>query len=123
LASGQQPAAFSGGRRDQATHVLLSLYRQVYSYSRDHGIDHWYAAMERPLARSLLRMNIAFKEIGPLTDHYGPVVPYLAHLHEVESQVAASNPALLAWLQQPQSDCDYAGFHHKTEFAPMRPLG
>lgn len=120
LAPGLPPAAFSGDRRDQATHVLLSLYRQVYSYSRDHGIDHWYAAMERPLARSLLRMNISFKEIGPVTDYYGPVAPYLAHLHEVESQVAASNPALLAWLQQPESDLERAGCVHKTGFATIR---
>ncbi len=123
VASGQPHAANAGDRRDQAAQVLLALYRQVYLYSRAHGIDHWYAAMERPLARSLLRMNIAFKEIGPLTDYYGPVAPYFANLHEVESQVAASNPALLAWLQQPKSDRDCAGFRQKPEFTPMRACG
>lgn len=122
-ASGQSHAASSGDRRAQAAQVLLSLYRQVYLYSRAHGIDHWYAAMERPLARSLLRMDIAFKEIGPLTDYYGPVLPYLANLHEVESQVAASNPALLVWLQQQSSDRDYPGFSPTTEFAPLRAQG
>ena len=123
LASGQPHTAHSGDRRGQALEVLLSLYRQVYRYSRANGIDCWYAAMERPLARSLLRMNIAFKEIGPLTDYYGPVAPYLANLHEVESQVEARDPALLTWLQHPQADYVYGGLGQKTEFAPLRAQG
>jgi N-acyl amino acid synthase of PEP-CTERM/exosortase system len=110
LTSGQARAGLPGNRRDEASQVLLSLYRQLYLYSRANGIDHWYAAMERPLARSLLRMNIAFREIGPQTDYYGPVAPYLAHLHEVEAQVAAHNPGLLAWLQQAGQDEDSAEF-------------
>lgn len=97
--AGLSDSGLAGGRRDGASQVLLSLYRQLYLYSRAHGIEHWYAAMERPLARSLLRMNIAFREIGPPTDYYGPVAPYLAHLNEVESHVGACNPMLLAWLQ------------------------
>jgi len=123
-ASGQPPTGLSGAKRDDAAQVLLSLYRQVYLYSRANGIDYWYAAMERPLARSLLRMNIAFKEIGPLTDYYGPVVPYLSNLQELESQIAARHPALLAWLQHPQPDvdCNYAGLGQKAGFAPLRAL-
>jgi N-acyl amino acid synthase of PEP-CTERM/exosortase system len=110
LTSGKARAGLPGDRRDEASQVLLSLYRQLYLYSRAKGIDHWYAAMERPLARSLQRMNIAFREIGPQTDYYGPVAPYLAHLHEVEAQVAAHNPGLLAWLQQAGQDEDSAEF-------------
>ena len=122
--SGQPHTVLSGGKRDEAAQVLMSLYRQVYLYCRANGIDHWYAAMERPLARSLLRMNISFKEIGPLTDYYGPVVPYLSNLQELESQIAASHPALLTWLQHPQSDVgyNYAGFREKAGFAPLRAL-
>ena len=108
LASGRPRAWRAGDRRDGAAQVLLSLYRQVYVYSRAHGIDHWYAAMERPLARSLLRMSIAFREIGPQTDYYGPVAPYLANLHEVESHVSKRNPTLLAWLQQPARQAESA---------------
>ena len=134
LASERPRAGPSGDRRDEASQVLLSLYRQVYLYSRAHGIDHWYAAMERPLARSLLRMDITFKEIGPQTDYYGPVAPYLSNLHEVELQIAARNPTLLAWLQHPEPDDDYgysygynygygygyAGFSQKKEHTPLR---
>ena len=124
VSPGQPRSGISGDRRDEAAQVLLCLYRQMYQYSRANGIDYLYAAMERPLARSLLRMNISFKEIGPLTDYYGPVFPYLSDLQELELQVAESHPALLAWLQHPQPDVNhnYAAFGQKAGFAPLRAL-
>jgi len=100
VTAGQACAVSPGVRRDDASKVLLTLYRQMYAYSRANDISHWYAAMERPLARSLMRMNIAFRAIGPQTDYYGPVAPYLASLQEVEAQVEARDPGLFAWLQQ-----------------------
>ena len=100
VTAGLQHTVFPGARRDDAAQVLMTLYRQMYAYSRANDIGHWYAAMERPLARSLLRMNIAFKAIGPQIDYYGPVAPYLASLQEVEAQVGARDPGLLAWLQE-----------------------
>ena len=70
----------------------------MYAYSRKNGIRHWYAVMERPLARSLLRLNFAFKAIGPQTDYYGPVMPYLADIRELgsASRSAASRASKLA---------------------------
>jgi N-acyl amino acid synthase of PEP-CTERM/exosortase system len=98
----QNTAVFAGDRRCEAPQILLSLYRQMYAYSREHGIGHWYAAMERPLARSLLRLDFAFRPIGPQIDYYGPVEPYVADLRKLEAQVGARRPALLAWLQEPE---------------------
>lgn len=98
----QNQAAFAGERRHEAPQVLLSLYRQMYAYSRENGIRHWYAAMERPLARSLLRLNFAFRSVGPEADYYGPVAPYIADLRELEAQVGARRPELLQWLQTPE---------------------
>jgi N-acyl amino acid synthase of PEP-CTERM/exosortase system len=98
--AGQKIARSPGEKRHEAPEILMNLYRQMYAYSRAHGIEHWYAAMERPLARSLRRMSIAFRPIGPQTDYYGLVTPYLASVQELESQVGARNPRLLAWLQQ-----------------------
>ena len=95
-------AHIAGERRHDSPQILLSLYRQMYAYSRKNGIRHWYAAMERPLARSLLRLNFAFKAIGPQTDYYGPVVPYLADIRELEAQVGARHPGLLSWLRMPE---------------------
>ena len=98
----QNQAAFGGDRRHEAPQVLLSLYRQMYAYSRENGIRHWYAAMERPLARSLQRLNFAFMSIGPETDYYGPVAPYIADLRELEAHVGVRRPELLRWLQAPE---------------------
>jgi N-acyl amino acid synthase of PEP-CTERM/exosortase system len=88
-------------KRDGSPQILLSLYRQMYAFSLKNGIRHWYAAMERPLARALMRMNFAFRQLGPQTDYYGPVAPYRADLPELEACLSECNPSLLAWLRQP----------------------
>ena len=119
MAVGQTHAVSPGVRRDDASQVLLTLYRQMYAYSRANDISHWYAAMERPLARSLMRMNIAFRAIGPQTDYYGPVAPYLASLQDVEEQVGAHDPALLEWLQQAERRSIKQDLLNKTKLGPV----
>jgi N-acyl amino acid synthase of PEP-CTERM/exosortase system len=89
-------------RRAATPQILLTLYRQMYLYSLAHGIQHWYAAMERPLARSLKRLDFAFHQIGAQADYFGPVAPYLADLRELEARLALSQPDLLAWMQSPE---------------------
>jgi N-acyl amino acid synthase of PEP-CTERM/exosortase system len=89
-------------RRAATPQILLTLYRQMYLYSLAQGIHHWYAAMERPLARSLMRLDFAFRQIGEQADYFGPVAPYLADLRELESRLAMSQPDLLAWMQNPE---------------------
>lgn len=98
----ENQAAFAGDRRHEAPQILLSLYRQMYAYSLEQGIRFWYAAMEKPLARSLQRFEFAFRPIGPQTDYYGPVAPYLADLRELECKVASRHPELMAWLRCPE---------------------
>ena len=100
----QNRAAFAGERRHEAPQILLSLYRQMYAYSCGNGIDFLYAAMERTLARSLQRLSFPFKPIGPETDYYGSVSPYLLDLREFEAHVGARRPDLLAWFQLPEHD-------------------
>lgn len=91
-------------RRDPSPQILLSLYRQMYQFSLGHGIRYWYAAMERSLARVLLRMNFPFQQLCPQTDYYGPVAPYLADLRVLETHLAQSNPQLLAWMRSSDED-------------------
>lgn len=86
-------------RRDPSPQILLSMYRQMYAYSVQNGIRYWYAAMERSLARALTRMQFGFQQIGPATDYYGPVAPYVADLRVLETQLSQRNPALLAWMR------------------------
>lgn len=89
-------------KRRDTPQILLSLYRQMYIYSLQHGIRYWYAAMEPALARVLMRMDFAFVQVGPQADYYGPVAPYLADVRELESRLGSRNPALMAWLCAPQ---------------------
>lgn len=125
----QNRAAFAGERRSEAPQILLSLYRQMFAYCQEKGIRHWYAAMERPLARSLLRYKFAFRPIGPESDYYGPVAPYLADLRELEAQVSAHHPALMQWMRRPQCDDDvdcteqrWSRYHMRGAYA-VPPVG
>ena len=89
-------------RRTASPQILLTLYRQMYLYSVANGLRHWYAAMERSLARSLKRLHFAFHQIGAQADYFGPVAPYLADLRELETLLSMSRPELLAWMQAPE---------------------
>jgi N-acyl amino acid synthase of PEP-CTERM/exosortase system len=99
----QNAAALSGDRRHQSPRVLLTLYRQMYQYSVQHDLQYWYAAMEKPLARSLSRLGFGFTPIGPDTDYYGPVAPYLADVRRLEEQIRQRDPGLLQWLQDAEA--------------------
>lgn len=86
-------------RRSNSPQILLGLYREAYRYSLLAGIRYWYAAMEKPLARTLARFEFVFTPIGQETDYYGPVTPYMADLRELEVRVGAANPELMAWMR------------------------
>ncbi len=88
-----------GERRTNSPEILLGLYREMYQYSLQKGIRYWYAAMERPLARALTRLQFEFTPIGMETDYYGPVTPYLADLRELERRLGESSPQMLAWFR------------------------
>lgn len=79
--------------------ILLSLYRQMYQHSLQHGIRYWYAAMERSLVGALSMMGFPFKAIGREADYFGPVAPYLADLRQLEQVLATKMPELLSWMQ------------------------
>jgi N-acyl amino acid synthase of PEP-CTERM/exosortase system len=99
-------------RRSATPQILLTLYRQMYRYSLANGISHWYAAMERSLARSLKQLHFGFHQIGAQADYFGPVAPFLADLGELESQLALSRPDLLAWMQAPNGH-EAPGLHRE----------
>lgn len=96
----EDPAMVNRDLRDHTPQILLSLYRQMYAFSLANSTRYWYAAMERPLARALGQMGFAFEQIGPMTDYYGPVAPYLGDLRQLEVRVEQKNPALMDWLHR-----------------------
>lgn len=95
----QNSAVFSVDRRHQAPTVLINLYRQMYQHCLASDIRFWYAAMEKPLSRSLAQLGFSFVPIGPATDYYGPVAPYLADLRTLEAQVRLRDVDLMDWLR------------------------
>jgi len=88
-------------KRNPSPQILLTMYREMYVYSVKNDIRYWYAAMERSLARILTRMNFGFQQIGPFTDYYGPVAPYVADLRILEYQVSQRDSKLYAWMREP----------------------
>ena len=76
------------------TNAALLLYKRLYQESKRRGIKHWLAAMEPALVRLLRRFNFNFQPIGPVSDYYGYVRPYIAHINEVEQQVKQRSPKL-----------------------------
>ena len=89
-------------RRENSPRILMSMYRQVYAYSVANGVRYWYVAMEGFLFAALRKMNLVFRQIGPQTDYYGPVAPYIADVREIEAGLAEANPALLKWWRTPE---------------------
>jgi N-acyl amino acid synthase of PEP-CTERM/exosortase system len=90
----------TGGRRrnGDSPRLLLGLYREMYRHSRATGVRYWYAAMERSLAFSLRKMGFTFVPIGPATDYYGPVTPFIVDLDELNDTLRKENRLLAAWF-------------------------
>lgn len=93
-----KPHKESKRRTGNSPLLLLGLYREMYRYSRQNGIRYWYAAMERSLARSLDKMGFRFVPIGPQTDYYGPVTPFIVDLDELNERLYRENRFLAAWF-------------------------
>lgn len=92
----------SEDRRDPRTRFILpNLYRQMVVHSLSVGRRYWFAAMERPLARSLLHMGYPFKRITAAVDYYGPVSTYMLDMEELQERLETHNPGHLAWLTTP----------------------
>lgn len=118
----QEMRDFLDARPTTSTQILLHLYRRMLTYSVDQGVGHWYAAMERSLARSLKSMGVGFKQVGPQTDYFGPVAPYLADLGELESTLREINPVLLDWMQTRAPVAPgHRDWHCRMLSCPLRP--
>jgi len=70
-----------------AASVAISLYRAIYQASKRNGFTHWLVATEPSLQRLLSSLKVPFKEIGPRTDYYGPVAPYLVDLSKWDQTI------------------------------------
>jgi len=82
-----------------AASVAISLYRAIYQASKRNGFTHWLVATEPSLQRLLSSLKVPFREIGPRTDYYGPVAPYVIDLSKWDQTILSrSLPALHSFL-------------------------
>ncbi len=98
---------------NDAPEIVSGIYRMIYQDSKRLGITHWVVAMERSLSLMLKRMGLAFTPIGPETDYYGPVRPYVAEIAEIERHVSRNRPETLRYMT----------FGLEPELLPEEPLG
>ncbi len=70
------------GRR-RFPHPILGLCVAITRMSAQHGITHWYAAMEPWLHRLLSRFHLNLTPIGPMVEYHGLRRPYLSVAAEV----------------------------------------
>jgi N-acyl amino acid synthase of PEP-CTERM/exosortase system len=84
---GSAPARTEGGERRGGGLLVMTLYRAIYQTSKRQGITDWMAATERSLQRLIVRSGFPFRQIGPETDYYGPVAPYLLDLGQLDARL------------------------------------
>ncbi len=93
-----------GRERREGGEIVMTLYRAVYQASKRHGFTHWLAATERSLQRLLTRFRLPFTQVGPETDYYGMVAPYLLDLSLLDREVlGGAVPAIRDWLDRPRA--------------------
>lgn len=79
--------------------VAITLYRAIYQASKRNGFTHWLVATEPSLQRLLAGLKVPFREVGPRTNYYGPVAPYLVDLAKWDQTILSrSLPALHSFL-------------------------
>jgi N-acyl amino acid synthase of PEP-CTERM/exosortase system len=92
-------AAGQGMGRRPAGEILLALYQVLYQVSKRRGFTHWIIAAEKGLVRLLKRYGFPFRVIGPESDYYGLVAPYLMDLSEFDKVISSGRiPALNEFL-------------------------
>ena len=79
--------------------ITLGLWRCIYQESKMLGIEYWYAAMEKKLARLLRRFALPFKEIGPATNYNGERIPFTVSLEDVDLSTAIHQPDFYEFLR------------------------
>lgn len=79
--------------------IVAALYRELYQASKRAGFTHWLVATEHSLQRLVTGFGFPFRAIGPLTDYFGPVAPFLMDLREFDQIIlSGTRPALSTFL-------------------------
>jgi len=75
--------------------LFIPLYIHLYHYSKKTGITHWYAIIDRVIARLYKRLNLFFTQIGEEKIYWGePCFPAVLTIEELERELQKSRPDL-----------------------------
>lgn len=91
-------------RKGGSAELVMGLYKIMYQSSKLNDVQYWFAAMERSLVRLLDRLHFHFEPIGPVSDYYGEVQPYVARIADIERAVKQHNPRLFAEFSRELDD-------------------
>lgn len=70
-----------------AVFMRLGLMQGIVRVSRDAGLTHWCAVMERSLLRLLQSTGIHFRPVGPLVEHHGIRQPAVGAIDDVMARI------------------------------------
>jgi N-acyl amino acid synthase of PEP-CTERM/exosortase system len=93
---GSHPPRTDGPERRGGGEIVLALYKALYQASKRRGFTHWLAATEKSLQRLFVKYGFPFRTIGPESDYYGLVAPYLMDLGEFDSVITSHRIPLLS---------------------------
>ena len=92
----QGPTSRTAAERRGGGEIVMAIYKAIYQVSKRRGFTHWVIAAERALRRLVARYGFPFKAIGPETDYYGQVSPYLMDLREFDEEISSGRIPVLA---------------------------
>ena len=88
-----------GERRSGRDEIFLAMTKALYHETKRLGASHWLIASEKSLQRMLAQHGISFRAIGPETDYFGPVAPYLLDIAELDQAILSGRfPSLADFL-------------------------
>lgn len=83
--------------------VMLHLCKAIYDYSIENGIIYWYAILDEPVLRLMLRLGFVFNKIGEGKYCFGDVTsPYLLSLEETMARLEVYKPRIHQFFAQPK---------------------
>jgi len=88
-----------GERRRGRDEIFLAMTKALYHETKRIGASHWLVASEKSLQRMLAPHGIVFRAVGPETDYFGPVAPYLLDIDALDHAILSGRfPSLADFL-------------------------
>ncbi len=86
--------------RGRTIPMIYGLYRLIYTFSKECGIDWWLALMEPTLFRLLKKTGVEFRRLGDVVEYMGKVYPYALFLPNAEEKVKRENPQFYEYFSK-----------------------